>query len=181
MLSDDLGSPAQPRWHEIICKTLKAHQVRLVTYVPDRVLAPLIRSVHADDFFTVICPPREEEAVGIVSGAWMGGLRGVVLMQTSGFATLANALASLAVPYQIPLLMIISERGTLGEYNIGQAMVCRTMRPVLDSLGIEHHTITRIDELEFVTDRAILQALATQAPAALILSPLLTGGKVFKK
>jgi len=181
VLTDDLGSPAQPQWHEIICKALKAHQVRLVTYVPDRVLAPLIRSVHADDFFTVICPPREEEAVGIVSGAWMGGLRGVVLMQTSGFATLANALASLAVPYQIPLLMIISERGTLGEYNIGQAMVCRTMRPVLDSLGIEHHTITRIDELQFVADRAILQALATQAPAALILSPLLTGGKVFKK
>ena len=65
--------------------------------------------------------------------------------------------------------------------DIGQAMVCRTMRPVLDSLGIEHHTITRIDELEFVADRTILQAIATQAPAALILSPLLTGGKVFKK
>lgn len=181
MLTDDLGSPPQPQWHEIICQTLKAHQVRLVTYVPDRVLVPLIRSAHADDFFTVICPPREEEAVGIVSGAWMGGLRGVVLMQTSGFATLANALASLAVPYQIPLLMIISERGTLGEHNIGQAMVCRTMRPVLDSLAIEHHTIKRIDELEFIASRAIEQAFATQASAALILSPLLTGGKVFKK
>jgi sulfopyruvate decarboxylase TPP-binding subunit len=44
-------------------------------------------------------------------------------MQTSGFATLANVLASLAVPYQIPLLMIISERGTLGEFNLGQTMV----------------------------------------------------------
>jgi sulfopyruvate decarboxylase alpha subunit len=181
MSADELGLPAPPQWHEIICRTLKARQVRLVTYVPDRVLAPLIRSVHADDFFTVICPPREEEAVGIVSGAWMGGMRGVVLMQTSGFATLANALASLAVPYQIPVLMIVSERGTLGEYNIGQAMVCRTMRPVLDSLGIEHHTITRADDLEFIVDRTIEQAIATQAPAALILSPLLTGGKVFKK
>jgi hypothetical protein len=55
------------------------------------------------------------------------------------------------------------------------------MRPVLDSLGIEHHTITRADELEFIVDRTIEQAIATQAPAALILSPLLTGGKVFKK
>ena len=181
MPADEPGSPAPPQWHEIICRTLKARQVRLVTYVPDRVLAPLIRSLHADEFFTVISPPREEEAVGIVSGAWMGGMRGVVLMQTSGFATLPNALASLAVPYQIPVLMIISERGTLGEYNIGQAMVCRTMRPVLESLGIEHHTIQRIDELEFIAERAILQAFATQAPLALILSPLLTGGKVFKK
>jgi hypothetical protein len=58
----------------------------------------------------------------------MGGLRGAVLMQTSGFATLANVLASLAIPYQIPLIMFVSERGTLGEFNYGQSLVCRTMR-----------------------------------------------------
>ena len=58
-------------------------------------------------------------------------------MQTSGFATLANVLASLAVPFQIPVLMMISERGTLGEFQVGQAIVCRTMRPVLNTLGIE--------------------------------------------
>jgi sulfopyruvate decarboxylase TPP-binding subunit len=85
------------------------------------------------------------------------------------------------VPYQIPLIMIVSERGTLGEFNLGQAMVCRTMRPVLQSLGIEHHTITRVDELEFLLDRSIKQAIATQAPACLILSPLLTGGKTFSQ
>ena len=163
-----------PPWHEILLQVLKATPVRLVTYVPDRVLTPLIRALHADDYFTVISPAREEEAVGIVAGAWMGGTRGVVLMQTSGFATLPNVLASLAVPYQIPLLMIVSERGTLGEFNIGQAMVCRTMRPVLESLGIENHTITRSDELEFIADSSIAQAILTQAPAALILSPLLT-------
>jgi sulfopyruvate decarboxylase TPP-binding subunit len=111
----------------------------------------------------------------------MGGLRGAVLMQTSGFATLGNVLASLAVPYQIPLIMIVSERGTLGEFNWGQALVCRTMRPVLDALAVEHHTIARRDELEFILDRSIKQAVATQAPVALILSPLLTGGKVFQK
>jgi hypothetical protein len=52
------------------------------------------------------------------------------------------------------------------------------MRPVLDSLGIEHHTVSRLDECGFVVDRTIRQAVMTQAPAALILSPLLTGGKV---
>ena len=119
--------------------------------------------------------------MGVVSGAWMGGMRGAVLMQTSGFGTLANVLASLAVPYQIPLIMLVSERGTLGEFNWGQALVCRTMRPVLDSLAVENHTMTRLDELEFILDRSIKQAVATQAPVALILSPLLTGGKVFKK
>jgi sulfopyruvate decarboxylase alpha subunit len=168
-------------WHEVVLDTLKRNDLRLVPYVPDRVLTPLIKNLHADPFFTVFPAAREEEAVGIIAGAWMGGLRGAVLMQTSGFATLANVLASLAVPYQIPLIMFVSERGTLGEFNSGQALVCRTMRPVLDSLAMEHHTITRLDELEFIADRSIKQAITTQAPVALILNPLLTGGKVFDK
>jgi sulfopyruvate decarboxylase alpha subunit len=161
-------------WDEIVVRVLKANTVKLITYVPDKVLAPLIKRLHADDFFTVLCPAREEEAVGIVAGAHLGGLRGIVLMQTSGFATLPNVLASLAVPYQIPLLMMISERGTLGDFQLVQAIVCRTMRPILESLGIEHHAITRLEEVEFVVDRMIRQAFATQAPAAMILSPLLT-------
>ena len=172
---------AEKTWHAIVLETLKRNDVSLVPYVPDRVLTPLIKNLHADPFFTTFPTAREEEAVGIVSGAWMGGAKGAVLMQTSGFATLANALASLAVPYQIPLIMFVSERGTLGEFNYGQALVCRTMRPVLDSLAVEHHTITRLDEFEFIADRSIKQAITTQAPVALILNPLLTGGKVFDK
>ncbi|MET4255630.1 sulfopyruvate decarboxylase alpha subunit [Bradyrhizobium sp. S3.12.5] len=168
-------------WHGIVLQTLKRNEISLIPYVPDRVLTPLIKNLHADPFFTSFATAREEEAVGIVSGAWMGGRRGAVLMQTSGFATLANTLASLAVPYQIPLIMFVSERGTLGEFNYGQSLVCRTMRPVLDSLALEHHTITRLDELEFIADRSIKQAVTTQAPVALILNPLLTGGKVFDK
>jgi len=161
-------------WDETIVRVLKANEVRLITYVPDKVLAPLIKRLHADDWFTVICPAREEEAIGIVTGAYMGGLRGIVLMQTSGFATLPNALASLTVPYQIPMLMLISERGTLGDFQLGQAIVCRTMRPILNTLNIENHLIERQDDVEFITDRMIKQAYATQAAAAMILSPLLT-------
>ncbi len=168
----------RPPWHEIVQEAFKANEIRLVTYVPDNVLKPLIAGCHADPWFTTFATAREEEAVGIVCGSWMAGLRGIVLMQTSGFATLANVLASLPCAFQIPALMMVSERGTLGEFNIGQAMVCRTMRPVLDSLGIEHHTVSRLDECGFVVDRTIRQAVMTQAPAALILSPLLTGGKV---
>jgi sulfopyruvate decarboxylase TPP-binding subunit len=77
--------------------------------------------------------------------------------------------------------MMVSERGTLGEFNIGQQLVARTMRPVLDALIIESPTMTRIDEVEFILDRAITQAYATLAPVCFILSPLLTGGKVFAK
>jgi sulfopyruvate decarboxylase TPP-binding subunit len=145
-------------WHEIVRDVLKRHQVSLVPYVPDNVLRPLIEAVHADPFFNAFSVAREEEGLGILSGAWMGGTRGILLMQTSGFATLPNVIASLAVPYGIPVLMMVSERGTLGEFNIGQSLVAHTMRPVLQCLGVE---------------------LATQAPCCFILSPLLTGGKVF--
>jgi sulfopyruvate decarboxylase alpha subunit len=168
-------------WYDVALQGLKRNDIRLVPYVPDRVLTTLIRNIHADPFFTTFPTAREEEAVGIVSGAWMAGLRGAVLMQTSGFATLANVLASLAIPYQIPLIMLVSERGTLGEFNYGQSLVCRTMRPVLDSLAMEHHTCTRLDEFEFIVDRSIKQAITTQAPVALILSPLLTANRAIEK
>src|SRR5713226_2972612 len=135
-------APRERSWHEIVLQTLKRNEIRLVPYVPDRVLTTLIKNIHADPFFTTFPTAREEEAVGIVSGPWMGGMRGAVLMHTSGFATLANVLASLAM---------------------------------------EHHTVTRLDEFEFIADRSIKQAITTQAQVALILSPLLTGGKVFDK
>lgn len=183
--SDQQGEPApahQPQaWHEIVRDVLKRHNVSLVTYVPDNVLRPLIEAIHADPFFTAFTCTREEEALGINAGAWMGGARSILLMQTSGFATLPNVIASLAVPFQIPVLMMVSERGTLGEFNIGQSLVARTMRPVLDCLAVEHHTISRLDEAEFIVDRSITQAFATMAPVCFILSPLLTGGKVFAK
>jgi sulfopyruvate decarboxylase alpha subunit len=166
-------------WDQVVLETLKRNEVRLVPYVPDKVLGSLIKKLQADTFFNAFPTAREEEAAGIIAGAWMAGMRGALLMQTSGFATLANTLASLIVPYQIPLIMFVSERGTLGEFNYGQSLVCRTMRPVLDSLAMEHHTVTRQDELEFIVDRSIKQAIATQASVTFILSPLLTGGKVF--
>jgi sulfopyruvate decarboxylase alpha subunit len=173
-MAEEIAGKAGESWDETVVRVLKSNQVRLITYVPDKVLAPLIKRIHADEYFTVICPAREEEAVGIVTGAYMAGLRGIVLMQTSGFATLPNALASLAVPCQIPLLMMISERGTLGDHQLGQAIVCRTMRPILETLNIEHFAIERQDDVEFVVDRMIKQAFSTQAAAAMILSPLLT-------
>ncbi|HEX5509661.1 MAG TPA: decarboxylase, partial [Pseudolabrys sp.] len=86
------SSETQPAsWHDIVIGALKDNDVRLVTYVPDRVLTPLIAGIERDPFFTMFAAAREEEALGIVTGAWMGGMRGAVLMQTSGFATIANA------------------------------------------------------------------------------------------
>ena len=163
-------------WSEVFLDTLKDNDVRLVTYVPDNVLTPLITGAMADNYFISVCATREDEALGLLTGAWMGGMPGMVMMQTSGFAVIPNALASLVVPYQIPAIVVVSERGTMGEFNIGQSLVARTMRPTLDALGITHHTLTDETTLPFIVDTSIKQAFSTQAPVAFILSPLLTGG-----
>jgi sulfopyruvate decarboxylase alpha subunit len=163
-------------WSESFLAALKDNDVRLVGYVPDNVLTPLIKGVTADNYFMSVNATREDEAIGMVAGAWMGGMRGVVMMQTSGFALIANALASLVVPYQIPTIMVVSERGTMGEFNIGQVLVARTMRPTLDALAVTHHTLSDPATMRFVVDRSIKQAILTQSPVVFILSPLLTGG-----
>ena len=163
-------------WSETFLGILKHNDVRLIGYVPDNVLTPLIKGATSDNYFMSIGATREDEAIGTVTGAYMAGMRGVVMMQTSGFALLANALASLVMPYQIPAIMVISERGTMGEFNIGQSLVARTMRPTLDALGITHHTLTDEKTMPFIVDSSIKQAVSTQAPVAFILSPLLTGG-----
>jgi sulfopyruvate decarboxylase TPP-binding subunit len=102
-------------WANTFLRTLKENDVRLVTYVPDNVLTPLIDGAAADNYFMSVGATREDEAVGTLAGAYMGGLRGVAMMQTSGFALIANALASLIVPYQIPAIIAVSERCAQGQ------------------------------------------------------------------
>ncbi len=166
-----------PTWQATVIEALKANGVRAVGHVPDLVLADLIRQAEADDAFEVYAPAREEEGVGVLCGAYLGGQRGVLLLQNSGVGNLVNALASLAVPNQIPFLMLISERGALHEFNPAQVGMAQCLRPVLDALGVPHATLSREDEVRPVVDGACALAFSTERPVALILSALLTGGK----
>ena len=164
-------------WSETALQCLKRDEIQTVVHVPDNVLAPLIRMAEADDFFDVLSPTREEEGVGIVCGAYVGGRRGIVMMQNSGLGNAANALASLALPYQVPFLMLVSQRGELGEFNAAQVGMGQASRPLLDGLGIQHFTLERDDEVERVFTGAAKLSYAADRPVAIILSPLLTGGK----
>jgi sulfopyruvate decarboxylase alpha subunit len=163
-------------WAETIVSALHEQGVGLVTYVPDEMLIPLVARLGADERVTTLVATREEEAIGIACGAFLGGGRSAVMMQSSGFGNSVNALASLVTPYQIPVPLFISERGVLGEHNAVQVPIARTLRPTLDALGITHVTLERADELAFLVSRTLMQCYRTQAPAALLISPLLTGG-----
>lgn len=83
-------------WSDTFLAILKDNDVRLITYVPDNVLTPLITGVNADNYFLPVGTTREDEAVGAITGAYMAGLREAVMMQTSGFALIANASAPVA-------------------------------------------------------------------------------------
>ena len=154
---------------------LKASGVRYVTHVPDTPLGHLLRLMEPDAAFDVTAATREEEAVGIAAGAALGGGRAVAMMQTSGLGNALNALASVAVPYQIPMLLVISQRGEAGEWNVAQVPGGRLVRPALDALGIQHFTLAAESHVERTVRGATDLAFGTRFPVALILSKLLTG------
>jgi sulfopyruvate decarboxylase alpha subunit len=164
-------------WSDIVLDCLKANQVQTLVHVPDTILTELIRHAQADDYFDVISPTREEEGVGIICGAYLGGRFGALLMQNSGLGNAANILGSLTVPYQIPMVMLISQRGELGEFNTVQVGMGQALRPTLDGLDVPHFTVEREDEVAKIMTGAIKLAFSTDRPVAVVISPLLSGGK----
>ena len=164
-------------WTDIVFDRLKENKLEVVCHVPDIVLASLIARAEADSFFTVVPLTREEEGMGVLTGAYLGGRRGLLMMQVSGLGNSINGLASLAIPYQIPFLMLISQRGELGEFNPAQIAMGQAARPILDALGIPHFTLRRTDEVSNLMDGAIKTTYTAQRPVALFLSTEMVGWK----
>src|SRR5690242_11809714 len=164
-------------WWETVYARFKANDITLVVHVPDAALVGLIRACATDPEIEVLQLTREEEGVGILSGAYLGGVRGALLMQSSGLGNCINALGGLPMAYRIPFLMIVTPRGRLSEFNPSQVPMGRAVPKVLDALGLETATMERADEVETLLDQAIYSAFSTRQPVAMIVSTLLTGGK----
>ena len=164
-------------WGEIVHQRFKANGIRLVAHVPDAALVGLIRACEADPEIEVLQLTREEEGVGILSGAYLGGTRGALLMQSSGLGNCINALGGLPMAYRIPFLLLVTPRGRLSEFNPSQVPAGRAVPKLLDALGIETATIERLEDVATLVDQAIYSAFSTSQPVALIASTLLTGGK----
>ena len=164
-------------WSESIVACLKRQEVRLIASLPDTIVHRALSLIEGDPYFERVPVAREEECLGILAGAYLGGKRGAMFCQNSGLGNSVNALASLAVPWQIPVLMFIGERGGLGEFNVSQVGMQRAARPIFDALGIPHVTLTRPEEVESLTNDGIKLAYTTRTPIAFILPRQLTGGK----
>ena len=120
-----------------MCDGLYAAGSRDVVYVPDNPLSHVLR-VLEDTYrdVTTTIATREEEAFGIAAGLYLGGRRPTVMLQSSGLGNSLNALGSLLLPYQIPVLVIVSMRGDAGEWNAAQVPLGRAVAPICDALGL---------------------------------------------
>ena len=163
--------PSAANWAREVCRGLAALRCREIVYVPDNPLSQVLRAL-ADDHpgIRTTVATREEEAFGIAAGLYLGGIRPVVMLQSSGLGNSINALASLNVAFEIPVLMLITMRGGDGEWNPTQQPMGRAVRPILDSLGIPHDTIESDDRAQEQVRRAGEQAFATRRPGACLLA-----------
>src|SRR6267142_428508 len=103
-------------WPAAIHRALKSQRVRQISYVPDAGHKRLIELCHADRSMAAVPLTTEEEGIGLAAGAWLGGERAALLMQSSGVGNCVNVL-TLATNCKFPLLMLITMRGEKGELN----------------------------------------------------------------
>ena len=165
-------------WAVTIAQSLKDNDVSLVAYVPDISIYQVTKLLQDDPFFHVVSATREEEAIGIASGAYSVGRNAAVFMQSSGFGNCINALASLCIPSRIPIPMFINMRGEVGEFNIAQVAMGRATRPILDVLGLPYYTLDTVDRLDQQVSGALKLCYASRQPLAMCLTPMLHGGKI---
>src|ERR1700754_2131166 len=167
-------------WPEEIFAILQRYDVRQVPYVPDAGHSQLIQRVLSSSTMRGIPLTTEEEGVALLAGAWAGGQRGVLLMQSSGVGNCINML-SLTQVLRLPFLTLVTMRGEWGEFNPWQVPMGSNTQAVFELSGIKTLRATRPDEVREVVEAAASQAYNACTPTAVLLSQRLIGAKVFVK
>jgi sulfopyruvate decarboxylase alpha subunit len=167
-------------WPDRLFETLKRADIRQVGYVPDAGHARLIDRCRADSDIRDVVLTTEEEGVALAAGAWLGGQRAALLMQSSGVGNCINML-SLSRSCRFPLLMFITMRGEWEEFNPWQVPMGSIVDPVLKLCEAEVYRVRRADEVEGAAERAVQQAFGGERIVAVLLSQELIGKKVWTK
>ena len=165
-------------WPLALFEILKSADVRQMTYVPDAGHSRLIELFSEDPSVATTVLTTEEEGIAIAAGAWLGGQRSVVLMQSSGVGNCINAL-SLPVIGRFPLLLLVTMRGEWAEFNPWQVPMGLAVERSLQAIGVRTLRAESIaDLLEMVSSGSALAYGADQQVAVLISQRLL-GRKVW--
>jgi sulfopyruvate decarboxylase subunit alpha len=142
----------------------------MVATLPETWLVPVLVALDADPEIRLVEVAKEDEAVGIAMGAHLAGGRVAALMQNHGLFAALNAVVSGAMLYRIPLLLLISDRGHLGERDPWQTEGGRHTRRVLDAVGIVHDELVDPDDAARKVADAVTLAEASLSPVALLLT-----------
>ena len=158
----------------------KVAGVRQVAIVPDAGHARLIKLCEKDKAMCVVRLTTEEEGVALLAGAWLGGEKGVLLMQSSGVGNCINML-TLPIACQFPLLMLVTMRGDHGEFNPAQIPMGNATQAVLEALGVIVKRVDRAADVAEMVSATLRLAFNTYRPVALLIGQRVSGAKDFRK
>ena len=171
---------ASPDWRDQIFGALRAADIRQVGYVPDAGHARLIELCQADPAIRAVMLTSEEEGIGLAVGAWLGGQRTALLMQSSGVGNCINML-SLLKSGRFPLTMLVTMRGEWAEFNPWQVPMGTKTRAAFELMDVLVYRVERPEEAA-ETVAAALDISFNGGPAtAVLLAQRLIGAKVWVK
>ena len=167
-------------WQDQVYAALKSAGVKQLAYVPDAGHARVIAMAHEDnDMHAVVCT-TEEEGIALSAGAYLGGQRSVLLMQSSGVGNCINML-SLPINCRMPFFTIITMRGEWGEFNPWQVPMGGATEAVLKAAGVHVRRAERADVVVDIIAASATLAFDSHIPVAVLLSQRLIGAKVWTK
>lgn len=171
---------AAPSWQDKILPTLKNFDIRHLVYVPDAGHASAIKSAAHDQSLTSLALTTEEEGIGYLFGAWLGGERGALLMQSSGVGNCINTLALQSMT-RFPLLMLVTMRGDWAEFNPWQNPMGQATEQVLNLMGVRTWRADRAEDVESLVHGAATMAFNGDECCAVLLGQRLIGEKKWVK
>jgi sulfopyruvate decarboxylase alpha subunit len=168
------------QWPDQVYRTLKAAGVRQVSYVPDAGHKRLIELCLSDRELDAVVLSTEEEGIGLAAGAWLGGARSALLMQSSGVGNCINALGMVR-ECRFPLLMLITMRGQFGEFNPWQVPMGQATPSVLAAMGVVVHEADTADAIVPAVDAAARLAFGSYQAVAVLIAQGVIGIKSFQE
>ena len=167
-------------WRDGIFAALKAADIRQVGYVPDAGHTRLIELCRADPGIAAVSLTSEEEGIGLAAGAWLGGQRAALLMQSSGVGNCINMLG-LAKSCRFPLVMLVTMRGEWAEFNPWQVPMGSTTQAALELMDVLVYRAERAEEAAETVAAALDIAFNGGLAAAVLLSQRMIGAKRWVK
>ena len=167
-------------WPAHVFHELQTARVVQVAYVPDAGHGALIDLCHADTAMRAVSLTTEEEGVAMLAGAWLGGQRGALLLQSSGVGNCINMLA-LNQECRIPLLALVTMRGEWGEFNPWQVPMGRSTGAALETAGVLVYRADAADDVAPTVRAAAALAFHSSRAVAVLIGQRVIGTKSFEK